>query len=45
MYSLGLPVGFSLFLFVGGAVCPVVARVDRREMLSSWRGVVFFGAR
>lgn len=42
MYSLDLPVGFGLFLFVGGAACPVVVSVDRRAMLSSGRGVVFF---
>lgn len=35
--------GLSLFLFVGGVVCPVAASVDGRDMLSSWRGVVFFG--
>lgn len=32
------------FLFVGGAVRPVVMNVDGREMPSSGRGVVFFGA-
>lgn len=50
MYSLGglcivwfYRWGLGCFLFVGGVVCPAAVSVDGCEMLSSGRGVVFFG--